>query len=389
MKKYLKTIALLILVAFSSHAWGKIPPISLSTFNMLKESFKTDQKDMVISGLSVDFATDMLANGATGKSLNELTKFLGNSVENKNKELQWKLENLPKTLEISNSIWGNKFKASFKMLLENTLNVSVNPLPNNTDIINAWISDKTHNKIPSVLKPGKTDPYDLYLVNTVYFKDNWSEQFEKTDTKKEKFHSISGVDKEVSMMHKTAKILYAENDKLQSIKLPYKNGGYMTVFLPKENGASIPETAKIFSQKETNNSTDFNTFIGNLTLSDLDLSYTSQKVILSLPKFKIDKKTDVKKLFQSLGITEIFKKNNKDLGAMAPLGAYVQGIIQRTIIEVEEEGTVAAAATVVHTRIRSRRGGGRYEPIIPFTANRPFLFFIDQGDFIGIYTGDK
>ena len=68
MKRYIKTLALLILVVFSTHAWGEVPPISISTLNMLKESFKTDQNNTVISGLSVDFATDMLANGATGTS---------------------------------------------------------------------------------------------------------------------------------------------------------------------------------------------------------------------------------------------------------------------------------------------------------------------------------
>ncbi len=384
MKKYIKTLALLVLVAFSSHAWGEVPPINISTLNMLKESFRTDQNNTVISGLSVDFATDMLANGTKGKSLEQLEKFLNTSVYHKNIELAEKLKKLPQTLEISNSIWGNNFKESFEMLLENTLNVSANPLPNNTDVINTWISEKTHNKIKSMLKPEPTDPLDLYLVNTVYFKDSWLNQFEKTNTKKEKFHSINGMDKEVSMMHKTSKILYAENDKLQSIKLPYKNGGYMTIFLPKENETSILETAKIFLQKnKTNTSTDFNTFISNLTLADLDLSYTSQKVVLSFPKFTINKETDVKKLFQSFGITEIFKKDNTDLDTMASLGAYVRDIKQKAIIEVDEEGTTAAA-TLVYAQTKGIRRG---KPIIYFTANRPFLFFVDQGDFIGIYTG--
>lgn len=387
MKQYIKTAALFILLVFSSHAWGAIPPISPSTFNMLKESFKTEQKDTVISGLSVDFATDMLANGATGKALNELTKFLGDSVENKNKELRRELENLPKTLEISNSIWGNGFRKSFKTLLENTLNVSVNPLPNHTNVINAWISEKTHNKIKSMLKPGMTDPLDLYLVNTVYFKDSWLDQFKKSQTKKEKFHSISGLDKEVFMMHTTKTILYAENDKVQSIKLPYKNGGSMTIFLPKGKEGSMPETAKISLQKKkTDNSIDFNAFISDLTLSDLDLSYTSQKVILSFPKFKINKETDIKKLFQSFGINEVFKKDTVDLNAMATLGAHVRDIKQKAIIEVDEEGTTAAAATEVHLKMFSIH---LEKPIIYFTANRPFLFFVDQGDFIGVYTGEE
>ena len=386
MKRYIKTLALLILVACSSHAWGGMPPISVSTLNMLKESFKTNQNNTVISGLSVDFATDMLANGTTGKSLVQLTKFLGNSVENKNKELQGKLKNLPQTLEISNSIWGNQFKQSFKTLLENILNVSTNPLPSNTSTINAWISEKTHNKIPSVLEPEKTDPYDLYLVNTVYFKDSWADQFEKINTQKEEFHTISGINKEVSMMHKTSKILYAENDKLQSIKLPFRMGGYMTIFLPKETELSVPETAKVFLRRSTNSPDKFATFMNDLTLSDLDLVYTSQKVIVSLPKFKIDKETNVKKLFESFGITEIFKEDNRDLGAMTPLGAYVKDIMQRAVIEVEEEGTTAAAATVVHAKAK---GIGRRESVIRFTANRPFLFFVDQGDFIGIYTGEE
>jgi serpin B len=205
----------------------------------------------------------------------------------------------------------------------------------------------------------------LYLVNTIYFKDNWKTSFEKDATREQVFYALSGQSKKVPMMHKELKVEYAENTKLQSIKLPYKNGGSMVIYLPKEG-------------------VDFKEFISKLSEEDLNLNYVSVKVSVSLPKFKIDKQTDVIPLFKELGVNEIFNKRTHDLSAITGIDAYVDKIAHRAVVEIDEEGTEAAAAAAI--RVVER--GMAPKPRI-FEANRPFLFFITQGDFIGIYTGDE
>ena len=101
------------------------------------------------------------------KATDDMTKDIRESVVEPLEEAQKPIREAMEPFEQLDRDVRNNFKESFEMLLENTLNVSANPLPNNTDVINTWISEKTHNKIKSMLKPEPTDPLDLYLVNTV------------------------------------------------------------------------------------------------------------------------------------------------------------------------------------------------------------------------------
>jgi len=367
MQKYLKLLILPLLMVFSVNAWGR-DGIDSGTINLLKESFKQNQDNTVISGLSVAFATDMLANGATGTALTELTTFLGEPLESKNAELHEMLQNLPETLQISNSIWGNSFSVSYQSLLTDVLDVSVQPLPENTSVINDWIAMETQNKITKVLDVQTTSQSDLYLVNTIYFKDDWVTKFEKNGTYPETFHYLSGQDKKIPMMHNAVDIMYAENSKLQSVKLPYKNGGFLVIYLPKQD-------------------IDFTEFMSGLSTDDLNLDYSTEYVRIVLPKFKIDKKIDVKQLFQNLGINEIFSEESMDLSGISNNPnevPHVTKIAQKAVIEVDEEGTTAAAATVVEMKLVSTA----VRQITEFVADRPFLFWVTSGDFVGFYTGN-
>ena len=104
------------------------------------------------------------------------------------------------------------------------------------------------------------DKNDLYLINTIYFKDKWKKTFKKNNTRLDLFNSLSQEPKKVYMMNLKENLLYAENEKLQSVKIPYKNGGYMVVYLPKKD-------------------IDFSKFIQNLSPEDLNLNYTIKKYI--------------------------------------------------------------------------------------------------------------
>lgn len=367
------------LMSFDNDDQGSVDPevaqiwsnvnINSSTVNILKKSFETNKDNTVISGLSLDFSVGMLANGVKGQSLEELTNFLETSIEDKTKELQEKAQHLPRTLQISNSIWGNEFKKTYKSLIENTFKASAQPLPANTDVIDKWIKKKTHGKIKELLGSNPTAPSGLFLVNTVYFKDKWEDPFKKENTRRKTFHAFFGNDKKVEMMFKHDDILYAENFELQSVKLPYENGGYMIIFLPKSN-------------------VNFEEFVSGLSADDLQLNYTEQDVKLYLPKFKIEQETNIKNLFSSMGIKEMFNPNTMDLADISTReNIYVADIKQKAVVEVDESGTVAAAATEIEMGYTDTF----YEPspTIEFVADRPFLFFISQGDFIGFYTGSE
>lgn len=348
--------------------WSNVN-INSSTVNILKKSFETNKDNTVISGLSLDFSVGMLANGVKGQSLEDLTNFLETSIEDKTKELQEKAQHLPRTLQISNSIWGNEFKKTYKSLIENTFKASAQPLPANTDVIDKWIKKKTHGKIKELLGSNPTAPSDLFLVNTVYFKDKWEDPFKKENTRRKTFHAFFGNDKKVEMMFKHDDILYAENFELQSVKLPYENGGYMIIFLPKSY-------------------VNFEEFVSGLSADDLQLNYTEKDVKLYLPKFKIEQETNIKNLFSSMGIKEMFNPNTMDLADISTReNIYIADIKQKAVVEVDESGTVAAAATEVEMKM----GCAFCEPppAIEFVADRPFLFFISQGDFIGFYTGSE
>ena len=350
-----------------------VPPLSLtggeglsSSIKLLKEKFKQEQNNLVVSGLSLDYATCMLANGVTAQSLKELESFFETTTEAKTNELSGKLQTIKtsSTLEISNSIWGNHFQEQYKMNMKNKLDVDVQDLPDNTKVINDWVTQKTHNKIQKLFEEGPTNNMTSYLVNTIFFKGLWESKFDQAMTRDREFTTLSGSKIQVKTMSQTETIDYAKDNDMESIRLTYADGGSMRIYLPKEG-------------------VDFNSFIQGLSKDKLlNMKYSSKKLKVFLPKFEIKSDIDVKAIFESLNIKKIFEHTNRDFGTMmTQLPSYVEDIKQKAVITVDEEGTVATAATgvtVVSLGI---------DQTPTFMANRPFLFYVDEGDFLGVYTG--
>ena len=168
-----------------------VPPLSLndgeglsSSIKLLKEEFKQNQSNLVVSGLSLDYALCMLANGATAQSLQELESFFEKTTVEKTNELNGKLQTIKNssTIEIANSIWGDHFQEQYKTDMNSKLDAEVLALPDNTKVINDWVDQKTHNKIPKVLEEGSPTSHS-YLVNTIFFKDSWEFKFNESMTK--------------------------------------------------------------------------------------------------------------------------------------------------------------------------------------------------------------
>ncbi|MBO7333153.1 MAG: hypothetical protein J6U64_05785 [Alphaproteobacteria bacterium] len=349
----------------------------------LKEEYtKNPTGNIVVSPMSVYLISTLLQSGAESETLKELTEFLNTSSKRmhpeeyvyqnpkpyKNNAVSDYLNTLSGSIQISNSLWGNFFKESFKQNAQDIFKAETFPLPQNTSEINTFVSEKTHGKINHILQERPLSPKDnLFLVNTVYFKDEWQIPFEAYATKKAEFQTPTKK-KEVAMMHHIFRSLpYFENEKIQAIALPYKNGDKMYLILPKKE-------------------VSFSEFMRELSYKDIFLNMRDLPVLVKLPRFKIESETiDLIPYFKSNNVQRIFNPALSELGSVSDKETYVSSFLHRAVIEVDETGTEAAAATAIAmTNSAMAFGLKRQDMLLEFIADRPFIFMINDGLFIGI-----
>ncbi len=274
-------------------------------------------------------------------------------------------------VKISNSIWGNKFLPSYQRDVKTYLNADAMPLPENTRVINKWIEEKTAGKISNLLSDQKTKPLDLFLVNTVYFKANWVSEFKKKNTRKHSFLTPDG-SVDVDMMFDKKQVDYYEDEKMQAIRLPYrsdvmgeKSKHNMIFILPKEG-------------------VDFNEFLSKLKIQDFYMRFLEKMPVhIYLPKFKLAyQPKDMVDTLKKMGLKSIFKEG---VFKGSENTATLTGVVHKSIISVDEKGTEAAAATAM-----SMATTGLFfelekkDPYFTFKADRPFIFMLDDGLFVGI-----
>ena len=232
------------------------------------------------------------------------------------------------------------------------------------DVINQWASDHTMGMIPEVLKEDSFNPDAVsYLLNALYFKGIWSSPFKKEETQDESF----GGGDEVPMMHQFKEgLLYTENDLYQAVRLPYGNGAYrMDVFLPRED-KTVGEVLETLSG------------------SNWQPEYENTDVDLKLPRFETDTNQDLVGVMAGLGMPKAFSID-AEFPYFCNGDPYISQMFQVAKIKLDEEGTEAAAVTVIEmTESIPQRAD--------FHANRPFLYIISEQStgvifFIGQYTG--
>ena len=356
--------------------------IILSADWLKEEYLKKPTENIVISPMSVYLISTLLQSGAENETLKELSEFLNASSKRmrteeyayqnpkpyKNNAVSDYLNTLSESIQISNSLWGNFFKESFKENAVSVFKADVFPLPENTSKINAFISEKTMGKINGILPERPLSPKDnLFLVNTVYFKDEWRIPFETYETKKAEFQTPAKK-KEVAMMHHIFRSLpYFENEKIQAIALPYKNGDKMYLILPKKE-------------------VSFSEFMSELSYKDIFLNMRDLPVLVKLPRFKIESETiDLIPYFKSNNVQRIFNPALSELGSVSDKETYVSSFLHRAVIEVDETGTEAAAVTAIAMANSAMPFGlKRQDMLLEFIADRPFIFMINDGLFIGI-----
>lgn len=342
-------------------------------FSLFNEIRKTEQgKNIFISPFSISVALAMTLNGAAGETEQAMTHTLqlqGLDAETINVGYAGLRQTLstadPKvTLAIANSLWarqGVPFNQDFLQRNAQFFGAEISTLdfndPSASKTINKWVDTNTNGKIKEIVG-NNIDPLTvLFLINAIYFKGTWQEEFDPSQTREGPFHLANGDVKQVPMMRQNRWYPYYRGENFQAIRLAYGEGQMsMYIFLP--DGES-----------------DLNSFLENLNAESWESwmsQFHGQDVSLVMPKFKLEYEKNLNDTLKALGMGIAFG-GDADFSRMAILSEnlYIKKVLHKTFVEVNEEGTEAAAATSVEVGITSAP-----PPPIPFVVDRPFFFAI-------------
>jgi len=345
-------------------------------FELFREVYTLSEEDnIMISPLSVSYALGMTYNGADGTTLqafNDVLHFGDLTTEEVNesyKDLMDQLLNLDDKVEfsIANSIWyrlGFQVLAEFIKTNEDYFDAAVKEIdfgdPQTVELINQWIEDKTNDKIKDMLDFIPVDAV-MYLINAIYFNAPWKYEFEKGDTYQGDFKLANGTKHQVDYMRVTGNFQYTSNEDFTAVELPYGDSTFsMVVMLPS------PE-------KEVSD------LVSKLDIAHWDSWFDGSMymgVQVDLPKFKYEFKELLNDPLIDLGMGVAFSEFEADFTRINPGGhLFISRVIHQTFIDVQEEGTEAAAATIVEISLTSIGGGG--SPFY-FKADKPFLYLIKE-----------
>ncbi|WP_017651589.1 serpin family protein [Fortiea contorta] len=326
-------------------------------FKLFSEVRKNDsgETNSFISPSSVAIALAMTYNGASGSTQQAMAKTLelqGISLPEINSAyaaFKTVLENPDPQIQltIANSLWADKdasFRPDFLQKAQEfykaqvtTLNFQDAAAPN---IINKWVSDNTQGKIDKIV--GTLDPEQvLFLINAIYFKGQWTDKFDKKQTANYPFNTTSGQQKQQQMMSQNGEYLYHENDKFQAVSLPYGKDGKISfyIFLPKQN-------SNLQAFEQSLNSENWEKWM---------TQFRKRDGFIRLPRFKTDYEVTLNDALKALGMEEAFSSKANFSGMGKNLA--ISEVKHKTFVEVNEEGTEAAAATsvgIVATSLREK-----------------------------------
>uniref|UniRef100_A0AC35TP09 SERPIN domain-containing protein n=1 Tax=Rhabditophanes sp. KR3021 TaxID=114890 RepID=A0AC35TP09_9BILA len=228
------------------------------------------------------------------------------------------------------------------------------------DTMNAFVEENTNNLIKDLISPDMLDKETrLVLINALYFKGTWEKEFKKAATHKTIFYGCHGENKEVEMIRKKGRHLYYEDQFYQFVMIPYKQADtFMCIALPKQKSNLLNQ---------------IDDFTGTMYMSLTDLA-TEQIVDINLPQFKLETSWNCNETLKKLGMPTAFSRFADFSGITEEEPLKISEVIQKACIEVNEEGTEAAAATAV-VMIRATC---MMDPEMPvsFIADHPFMYFI-------------
>jgi serpin B len=357
----------------------------------LYHAISAGEDNLICSPFTLSQALAMVYGGARGKTAQEMANTLHftlpqerlhrafnsldldirsrTSLAQKNKPTK-EVEEATFDLYIASAVWGQQdlsYEPEYLNLLAQNYDVSVKLVDfeehsqQALDEINRWVSESTDGQIQYILdKLGKYT--GLVLANTAYFNSGWYMPFDEALTAPEPFHLLDGQTKDVSMMHQTSPYLYTAGEGFQAIELPYINRDFvMDVILPQEGQFRAIENR-----------------LSDAWLQGVFHGFQMHEVILTMPKYRMNSTvTDLKDTLSNMGMPGAFLEDADFWGIIKPgsaLEIYLGKVAHKAFIQVDEQKTEAAAASVVVVTVIVM-SGPTLEPIV-MRIDHPFIFLI-------------
>ena len=331
--------------------------------------------NVFISPYSVSSALQMTAAGAAGETKIEMQQVLktsgltADSLNTATKNLNQQFEGRKDViLNLANGIWVQKdyqIKAAFvdnnrKFFGAELASVDFEN-PQSAEAINDWADRQTQGKIKEVVKFPFPPLTRLILANAIYFKGKWVVPFEKDETRPREFHRANGQSKETPMMTQEGNFIYQETPDFKAVKLPYKGGLQMELYLPQTNSSPLRFLAAC-GENQTRRKI-------------IQTGFSRREGTVTLPKFKIECNVLLNDSLRALGMKTAFTRG-ADFSGIADGGLYISEVKQKSYVDVNEEGTEAAAVTVVGIRASAvmMPPPNRFTMIL----DRPFFFVISD-----------
>ncbi len=342
---------------------------------LLHQLGKTSPENTFFSPYSIESALAMTSLGARGATLTQMNAALQfpNGIPHRALAAQNELLNAkgerPYVLAVANALWGQagtpfqpdflKDSGTFYGAGQHSVDYKGNP-EGARKTINDWVEKQTNAKITDLLPKGSVTPaMRLILTNAIYFKGDWASKFDKDGTNpNDTFKLAAGGTSTVAMMNRTGSYKYFEGNGFQALTLPYKgNDLSMVVFLPRQpNGLPAFEKTLTFE---------------NLTTWTTQGS--AREVQVGLPKFKLTSSFGLGQQLGALGMSLAFTPQADFSGMCTAEQLFISSVVHKAFVDVNEEGTEAAAATGVLMQTTSIRQPT--QPVV-FRADHPFLFVI-------------
>ncbi len=347
------------------------------SFEMYQELVSGDE-NVFFSPYSITTALGMAYEGARGQTASEMAEVLDLPTDNQTRwDLMWSYQGYfnqdvdSYDLSTANAYWLRQnadLKEVYRTAMESyylahgeELDFAGDP-EGSAETINGWVEDQTNDKIKDLLSPTDINALTyLILTNAIYFKSDWKYQFDSDATQDRPFFKSNGDNIQAEMMHMDDEDInfnYTENEDCQLLKLPYKNDELsMYILLPKENDIASLEA-----------------ILDNEYLNEMKENLYQDYVKIYLPKFKFEQKYNLNDVLIDMGMPTAFSDGADFSGMTETVPLYIEKVIHQSFVEVNEEGTEAAAATAVIV--------GELTSIPPqppvFNANHPFIFFIEH-----------
>ena len=376
MAKKLFLILLPALFCYGSFCFAQSADItgSLNSFSFkLYDQVKSGDGNIFFSAYSVSDCFGMADAGAKGKTAQEIEQAVYGGLSGdvlyqgmKNLRIMIAAPDGPDCqITVANAFWkrsGKAVRPDYLTRINNYYNGGFHELDFCKDpsgsaaFINRWVEEKTRSRIRDLVSPDSVNCYTaVILTNAVYFKGKWLDEFDKEATRDEPFYLANGTTKTIPLMSRTGNYDYAETETAQILKLPYKGNAFsMVIVLPKAK-KSLADIQKDLD--------DVNKRLASLSRSEVEVY---------IPRFKLETRMELNLPLQGLGINEAFSQS-ADFSGIADKPLFISEVIQKAYVDVNEEGTEAAAATEINMTMSAS--------IVPpwsivFRADHPFLFFI-------------